>query len=546
MESKKITGGVEAKKQILRAVKEMADVVGSTMGSRGRNVLLESLARPGKPEVVNDGVKIAREFFYFDPVENMAVQLIKEASIRTNDDAGDGTTCATVLAGAIVEEGYKHIINGASPVLLKHVLCEEAKQVQSELQKLSVKIKDAEQLIQVAQISVQDEKLGAMIGSAMFKCGKDGAISVEDNVNDEIVVEESKGARFEMGHAGGVISDHDRFEHKGENVRFLVMNYNIEDHEFDNRWLPFINKLIKLDEKGHVSKVEVPALVIITEKLPLRVLQFINDPHNSSLVKITWVRPPSFGDKRTEILKDFCALTGAKLVDKEDAVYINRISVEELGQAKTVHITRSHTTVSLEEDSVLLKNRIETIKTQIETSNSALEIENLKKRLAVLTGGMATVKVGGSTGAEVKELKLRIEDAINASRSAMEAGLVPGGGVALLDAVKAVEANGLSTVGFSFVQSFLSPFRKILENAGYANEAMVDFIKKREKGEGINVTNFETGDMIKMGIVDPIKVISRALANAVSVAGLLFTADFSLTIEKNNGLETIKKILKDG
>ncbi len=544
--TKTVLGGNEARQKILEAVTEMSKVVGSTMGAKGRNVLLESIALPGRPEVVNDGVRIAREFEYSEPVANMAVQLIKEASIRTNDDAGDGTTCATVLAGAILAEGYSHLMKGSNAILLKSILQKEAQAVQKELSAMAIPVEKEEQLVQIAKISVQNDEIGEMIGKTMFKVGKEGAITVEDSVSEGVTVEDSLGARFEMGHAGGHISDMDRFEHKADNTKFLVMNTPLEDHEFDSRWLKFIQKLVEVDNENKIQKIHVPAIVIISEKLPMRVLQFIRDPHNLALVKFTWVKPPSFGEKRTEILRDFCSMVGAKLVDKEDGVYINKLTIDDLGIASRVHITRNTLTVSPSEVSPGLKDRIEMIRSQILVSNSALEIANLKKRLAVLSGGVSTIKVGGPTESEVKELKLRIEDAINASRSAMESGILPGGGVALADAVGKVSLRGEAGVGYSFLEAFKRPFAQILENAGYSPESIVSFYKDKRPGEGINVLTDGKGQMVEMGIVDPLKVISRALANAVSVAGLLFTADFAVTIEKEDLIDKFKKTLKDG
>jgi chaperonin GroEL len=541
MPYRKITGGLESKKLILDAVKQMADVVGSTMGARGRNVLLQSLVSP-RPDVVNDGVKIAREFYHEEPVANMAVQLVKEASIKTNDQAGDGTTCATVLAGAILEEGYKHIMQGASPVLLRNTLNREYEEIAKRLENMATPVETKDQLINIAKISVQSDSLGEIIGDTMHKVGKDGAVSVENNVKNEIVVEHALGARFSMGHLGGALTDPEKFEARYDDVRFLVMNYGIEDHEFDTKWLPFARKLVTVNAENVVQKVNVPTLVIITEKLSMRVIQFINDPQNRSLVKFLWVQPPSFGEKRKDILKDFCALTGAKLVDKDDGVYLNRLSVEDLGHAKSATVTKTHTTVSLEGAEASLATRIDEIKAQIANSNNQLDIDNMKERLAVLTGGVATIKVGGATESEVKELKLRIEDAINACRSAMEKGIVPGGGVALLDAVTVAKTQGAVTVGYSFCDSFTKPFKQILLNAGYEPDAIHKFIEDRQLGDGFDVKTLEPGKMMAMGIIDPVKVILRALGNAVSVAGLLFTADYAVVVE-NDKIDTLKEIL---
>lgn len=539
-ENRKVMSGSALRDKIFVASNTMADVVGSTMGARGHNVLLENPTFKERPEIVNDGVRIAREFYDKDPIINMVYQLIKQAALKTNDIAGDGTTCSTVLTGAFVAKGIGLIQDGMSPVNVRQLLKDNVKTVLEKLENSAVPITSIDQVKQIARISVQDETLGDIIGTVMHGVGMDGAVSIGNNLKNEITVEQSQGARFKCGHAGGVLTNQEKQEMSYDNARLLIMDYNIEDHEFDSRWLPFARKLVKANEKGDIEQVHVPVLVIVAEKLPQRIIQFLL--MNVNIMKFVFIQAPSFGEKRKELLKDMCELTGATLVNKDDAIYIDRLTLDDLGTAKTLLVTKDHTTITVENTDNRLLDRISDIKGQITNAKSEMDIESLRQRLATLTGGVATINVGGLTTSEVQELKLRVEDAINASRSAMELGVVAGGGVALTQI-----AGQLSTPEPNFFEAMYAPAKKILTNGGYTNEQLqgvIDLIVDQNNGNGINIENLQAGNMIEMGIIDPLKVIKAALINASSVAGLLLTAGHAVYNEDDE-LETLKNVFKN-
>ena len=534
--------GKESRKLMLEGINEMADVVGSTMGAKGRNVIYESPFWKNKTLVVNDGVTIAREFNFKDPVKNMGMQLVKHAAIRTNDIAGDGTTGATVIARAIVRDGWDAVAEGINPVLLRKEIDEAHKKVNDFLIQNSVKITKQEQAEQVATIAMQDSNYGKMVGETMWKIGAEGAVSIQNGMKHGVEIDRAEGMRIKAGISGGVLTNPGRLEARYEGTRVLLLQDSVDDHEFESKWLAFIRQAVKMENKGNdengkpiiqVGKVIVPVLLIVAERLSTRIIQFMNDSYNMSLIKWIWIKPPSFGDKQKEIMKDIASLTGAKIVDKEQGVYLDRFSIEDLGTATGIVADGKTCTLTVDKSNVDNKflDRCNELKSLIENADTEDEQKELRERYAALTGGVATIKVAMATEQDTNELKLRIEDAVNATRSAMEEGIVTGGGVALFDASKELkEKAGGETV---LKRACEAPIKQILHNAGYEPARIEKTLKTLMLGEGINVMTDQIEDMQKIGIIDPLKVIRTALMNAVSVAGLLLTSEFGLAIEED-------------
>jgi chaperonin GroEL len=533
--SKKIHGK-EARAKMMEAIDQLADVVGSTMGGKGRNVILDK--EFGSPLIVNDGATIANEIFFKDSVKNNAAQLVKDAANRTNQLAGDGTTSTTVLTRAIIKQGWQEVDKGANPVALRKELLNAMEEIEANLKAQSVKVDKVEDLMQIAKVSVQDDDLGNQIGTLMFNLGKDGAVAIKESLEPGVHFESNAGMRIEGALQAGVIDNEDRREARLTDAKVLVLKDSPEDHEFESKWIDFMRKLTLAERlpDGNIAikQVLVPVLLIVAEKLSRRFIMSMMQ--NKNIIKWAWFRPSTAGKNMNEIYKDFVTLTGGKIVDEEAGVHLSQITLEDLGTAKLSIVGRHELVVTVEEgklESNGYLDRINDVKGQIENAEDEVEREQIKERLANLKGGVATVKVLAATEQDTLELKLRIEDAINASRAAMEEGCVAGGGVALLNAAKRSDTIGEKVLK----EACKASIRQILYNAGY--EHIDAMIMSLEHGEGINVLTDDVTNMIEAGIIDPLKVVRQTLINATSVAGLLLTSEYVVTSEEDE-LDVVK------
>jgi len=532
----------KARIKMMEGVDQLADVVGSTMGACGRNVIVDN--EYGSPLVVNDGATIANEIFFDDHVKNSAVQLVKDAANRTNAIAGDGTTTTTVLSRAIIKAGWKAVDAGANPVALRKQLIKAIEDISKNLDEQSSKIETVEELIQIAQVSVQDEELGELIGKLMFALGKDGAVAIKSSLEPGVFVEKDAGMRIEGAVQAGVVSNEAKRESVLNDAKVLILKDSPEDHELESKWVPFFQKLMDVtplaDGKMRIDKIHVPSLLVIAEKLSHRFIMTMNQ--NNDRVKWTWFRPSTAGKNMPEIYKDISSLVGGKIVDEEEGVYISQLTVKELGEVNTAVAGRFELVLTVDEEKLKSNeylDRINAVEGQINSTEEAIEKEETKVRYANLTGGVAAIKVSAATDQDTVELKLRIEDAINASRAAMEDGYVAGGGVALYNAAK-----NETTIGEKVLkEACKASITQILYNAGY--EDIDKLIAKLKEGEGINVLTEKTVNMKEEGIVDPLKVVKQALINSVSVAGLLLTSEYVVTNEEDDHAAVKKFFTKD-
>jgi len=526
-----------ARKVMMEAINALVDVVASTMGAKGRNVILGRLN--ASPTVVNDGVTIAKEIAFQDPVKSTAAELVKNAAIRTNDLAGDGTTGAMVLTRSIVAQGWQAVEEGANPIILRREL-ENAKQdLQDSLFASTEKVETKERAIQIASVSVQDAALGEQIGSTMYDVGPFGAVAVKDSLQRGVFIEKDGGMRIEGALTGGVVENAEKWETKFANVRILILQEKLEEHEFENKWIPFMKQFAIADQQGNVE-VKVPNFLVIAEHLPRRVVMNMNQ--NKNLIKWAWFRPSTANKNMKEIYKDIQSLVGGKIVYEEDGVFMQKLLIADLGEAESASCSRHELvlTVSAERTgSSEYLDRVNAVKLQIDNAEDEIEQKQIEERFANLTGGVATIKVAAATDQDTYELKLRIEDAVNATRAAMLEGFVSGGGVALHEAAKLLK--GLTQGEKVLKVACSAALRQILENAGYEN--IEKAIKELKNGEGYNVLTSEKVDMKKAGIVDPLKVIRLALDNAVSVAGLLLTSEYVVTEEESEP-EILRNFLK--
>lgn len=543
MNPKKIHGK-ESRQLMLEAVNELADVVGSTMGAKGRNVLLEQQDRA--PQVINDGVSIIREIFFEDKLKNAVAELVKDAASRTNDLAGDGTTTATVLTRAIIREGLKRIAEGANPVLLRREIEEAAKKVVAHLFGQRKMVESAEEVVKIAQVSMQDQEAGKIIGEVMFEVGADSAVTVKKSpLKQGIFVEKSGGMKIDGSIVSGWVGNKFRWETKFENAHVLLLKDSPEDHEFESKWVPFLRQLTEAQRQPNgevvVTKVHVPYLVIIAEKLSHRLEMALSQ--NINIVKYLWFRPNTWDKNMTEVFQDLGALLGTKAVCETDGVFLQNVKVADLGTVEQVIADRHQCVLAVSADrskSDEFLDRLNIVKEQIENAESEEEKEQIRKRYAALSGGIVEILASTLTEQETKELHLRLEDAIGASRGALEEGYVPGGGVALLNARQTLRDD--CTAGAKVImQACMEPIRQILQNAGYENPE--NEVEKLQDGEGINVLTDEKVDMIPAGIVDPLKVVRLAFLNAVSVAGLLITSEFTVTDAPKNDIQKVREII---
>jgi len=506
-----------ARRALERGVNIIADAVKITLGPKGRNVVLEK--KYGAPTITNDGVTIAREIEVEDVFENCGVQLLKEVATKTNDVAGDGTTTATLLAQAMVKEGLRNVAAGANPLALKKGIEFAVNAVVVELGKAAKDVStDKKKIAEVAAISSADGAIGQTIADAMEKVGKDGVITVEESNKFGIDIELVEGLQFDKGYLSPyMVTDPDRMEASLSDPYILIANQKIAA----------ISDLIPILEK--VMQAGKP-LLIIAEDVEGEALATIVVNKLRGTINCVAVKAPGFGDRRKSMLEDIAIVTGGKVVSEELGMKLENITMDMLGQARQIKVDKENTTVVEGKGSVdAIKGRIKQIKTEIEQSDSDFDKEKLQERLAKLSGGVAVIKVGAATEVELKEKKHRIEDALSATKAAVEEGIVPGGGVVLVDISKKIDVKSLSgdvlTGAMIVIKSLEEPLRQIANNAGLEGSVVVEKVRNLPEGEGLDASTGEYVNMIEAGIIDPAKVTRSALQNAASVAALLLTTE---------------------
>lgn len=515
--SKELKYDESARRALERGVNIIADAVKITLGPKGRNVVLEK--KYGAPTITNDGVTIAREIEVEDVFENTGVQLLKEVATKTNDIAGDGTTTATLLAQAMVKEGLRNVAAGANPLALKKGIEFAVDAVVKELSKAAKDVStDKKKIAEVAAISAADATIGQTIADAMEKVGKDGVITVEESNKFGIDIELVEGLQFDKGYLSPyMVTDPDRMEAALTDPYILIANQKITA----------INDLIPILEK--VMQAGKP-LLIIAEDVEGEALATIVVNKLRGTINCVAVKAPGFGDRRKSMLEDIAIVTGGKVVSEELGMKLENITIDMLGQARQIKVDKENTTVVEGKGSVdAIKGRIKQIKTEIEQSDSDFDKEKLQERLAKLSGGVAVIKVGAATEVELKEKKHRIEDALSATKAAVEEGIVSGGGVVLVDISKRIDLKSLSgdilTGAMIVVKSLEEPLRQIANNAGLEGSVVVEKVRNLPEGEGLDALTGEYVNMIEAGIIDPAKVTRSALQNAASVAALLLTTE---------------------
>ncbi len=519
--AKQIKFDAEARQKILAGVEKLSAAVTSTLGPSGRNVILDK--KFGSPQITKDGVTVAKEIELADPFENMGAQMVREVASKTNDVAGDGTTTATLLAEAVYREGLKNITAGANPMALKRGIDKATEAVVEQIAKLAKKVKSAEEIAQVATLSANgEEAIGNIISEAMDKVGKDGTITVEEAKTLETTLDVVEGMQFDKGYLSPYfVTDPEEMECVLENPYILLFEKKISNLQ---DMLPLLQS---------VAKTGKP-LMIIAEDVEGEALATLVVNKLRGSFQVCAVKAPGFGDRRKAILEDLAILTGGKLISEDLGIKLENVTLEQLGSAAKVTVDKDNTTiVKGKGKSADISARVALIKKQIEETTSDYDREKLQERLAKLAGGVAIIKVGAATEAAMKEKKDRVDDALHATRAAVEEGIVPGGGVAYLRCQKAVEAlelTGDEKVGAAIIaRAIEAPLRKLVNNAGQEAALVIATVKGKKGSEGYNVRTGEYGDLLKCGVVDPAKVTRTALQNAASIAGLLLTTDCMVT-----------------
>ncbi len=514
----------DAREKLLRGVEKMSTAVKVTLGPKGRNVVLDK--KFGAPTVTNDGVTIAKEIELEDPFENMGAQLLKEVATKTNDVAGDGTTTATVLAYAMIKEGLKAVAAGINPMDIKRGISKAVDIAVEDIKKSSKDIKEKEEIAQVAAISANnDPEIGKLIADAMEKVGKDGVITVEESKSLETNLEVVEGMQFDRGYSSAYfVTNRDTQTAVMENPYILIHDKKISG----------MKDLLPLLEK--IAQGGKP-LLLIAEEVEGEALATLVVNNLRGTLSCCAVKAPGFGDRRKAMLEDIAILTGGQVIAEELGLKLENVEISQLGRAKQVKVDKENTTIiegaGKQKD---IKDRIAQIKVQIDETTSDYDREKLQERLAKLAGGVAVVNVGAATEVELKEKKHRVEDALSATRAAIEEGIVPGGGVTLVVAAKALEKADISDlvedqkVGFNLVKKALEePLRQIATNAGMDGSIVVDRAKNEKKGMGFDAQKMEWTDLVKAGIIDPAKVTRSALQNAASIAAMLLTTECTIT-----------------
>ena len=519
--AKQIKFDADARQKILAGVEKLSAAVTSTLGPSGRNVILDK--KFGSPQITKDGVTVAKEIELADPFENMGAQMVREVASKTNDVAGDGTTTATLLAESIYREGLKNITAGANPMALKRGIDKATDALVDAIAKLAKKVKSAEEIAQVATLSANgEEAIGNIISEAMDKVGKDGTITVEEAKTLETTLDVVEGMQFDKGYLSPYfVTDPEEMECVLENPYILLFEKKISNLQ---DMLPVLQS---------VAKTGKP-LMIIAEDVEGEALATLVVNKLRGSFQVCAVKAPGFGDRRKAILEDIAILTGGKLISEDLGIKLENVTIDMLGSAAKVTVDKDNTTiVKGKGKSADISARVALIKRQIEETTSDYDREKLQERLAKLAGGVAIIKVGAATEAAMKEKKDRVDDALHATRAAVEEGIVPGGGVAYLRCQKAVEdleLTGDEKVGANIIaRAIEAPLRKLVNNAGQEAALVIATVKGKKGSEGYNVRTGEYGDLIKCGVVDPAKVARTALQNAASIAGLLLTTDSMAT-----------------
>ncbi len=510
--------GEDARRKLQAGVDKLADTVKITLGPKGRNVLINKSF--GSPLITNDGVTIAREIELEDAVENMGAQLVKEVATKTNDVAGDGTTTATLLAQIIIKEGFKNVAAGANPMVLKRGIQGAVETAVEKIAASSQKVETKESIAQVAAVSAADEEIGKLIAEAMEKVGNDGVITVEEAKSLGTTLDVVEGMQFDRGYLSAyMVSDTDKMEAVLENPYILLTDKKLSNIQ---ELLPLLEQVVKQGRR----------LLIVAEDVEGEALTTLVLNKLRGTIDVVAVKAPGFGDRRKEMMKDIAILTGGVVISEEVGYDLKEATVDMLGQAGTVKVDKDSTViVNGAGEKEEIQARINAIKKQAEETESEFDKEKLQERLAKLSGGVAVIKVGAATETELKERKLRIEDALNATKAAVEEGIVPGGGVALCGAIEAVSKyvetlEGDEKTGAKIIERALEePVRQIAENAGHEGSVIVAEVKKQKAGYGFNAATEEYVDMIEAGIVDPAKVTRSALQNAASASAMLLTTE---------------------
>ena len=524
--AKVIAYGEEARKSLQTGIDKLADTVKITLGPKGRNVVLDK--KFGAPLITNDGVTIAKEIELSDAFENMGAQLVKEVATKTNDAAGDGTTTATLLAQALVREGMKNVASGANPMILKKGMAKAVDAAVDAVKENSKKVKGSEDIARVASVSSGDEFIGKLISEAMEKVSADGVITIEESKTPETYTEVVEGMQFDRGYITPyMVTDTEKMEAVLDDAYILITDKKIASIQ---EILPLLEQIVQSGKK----------LLIIAEDIEGEALSTLIVNRLRGTFTCVGVKAPGFGDRRKEMLQDIATLTGGEVITADLGLELKDTQMSQLGRARQVKVQKENTIiVDGAGDSSKIKARVAQIRSQIETTTSEYDKEKLQERLAKLSGGVAVIKVGAATEVEMKEKKLRIEDALSATKAAVEEGVVAGGGVALLNATAAVEKmipslDGDEKTGARIVLKALEePIRQIAINAGMEGSVIIDKVKRSRKvGYGFDFYKEVYGDMIEMGIVDPTKVTRSAIQNAASVASMVLTTETLVADEK--------------
>ena len=514
--AKQVLFNEEARRALGKGVDALANAVKGTLGPKGRNVVLDK--KFGAPTITNDGVTIAKDIELEDPFENMGAQLVKEVATKTNDIAGDGTTTATLLAQAMIHEGMRNVAAGANPMILKKGIDQAVKKLVDEIKSNSKKVEGKAAIAQVAAISSSDEEVGELIAEAMEKVGKDGVITVEESKSMDTNLSVVEGMQFDRGYISPyMVTDTDKMEAVLDNPYILITDRKISAIA---DILPILEKVVKQGKE----------LMIISEDLDGEALATLVVNKLRGTFKALAVKAPGFGDRRKAMLEDIAILTGGTVISEEVGRKLDSVEIEDLGQARQVRSSKEETTiVDGSGDKAAINARVEQIKKQVAETTSDFDKEKLQERLAKLAGGVAVIEIGAATEVEMKDKKLRIEDALNATRAAVEEGIVAGGGTTFVDilpALDALSAEGDVQTGINIVKRAIEePVRQIADNAGLEGSVVVENVKKSANGTGFNALTGEYVDMIGAGIVDPAKVTRSALQNAASIAAMVLTTE---------------------
>lgn len=526
--AKQIMFDEEARRALEKGVDALANAVKVTLGPKGRNVVLDK--KFGAPMITNDGVTIARDIELEDPFENMGAQLVKEVATKTNDVAGDGTTTATLLAQAMIHEGMRNVAAGANPMIIKKGIEKAVKALVEEIKNNAKRIEGKDAIAQVASISAADEETGRLIAEAMEKVGKDGVITVEESKGMDTNLSVVEGMQFDRGYISPyMVTDTDKMEAVLNDPYILITDRKISAV---SDMLPVLEKVVQQGKE----------LVIIAEDVDGEALATLVVNKLRGTFKAVAIKAPGFGDRRKAMLEDIAILTGGNVITEELGRKLDSVELEDLGRARQIRVSKEETTVvDGAGDQAQIKSRVDQIKAQIKETTSDFDKEKLQERLAKLAGGVAVIEIGAATEVELKEKKLRIEDALNATRAAVEEGIVAGGGTTFIDILPAldkVEAAGDVKTGVEIVRRAIEePVRQIANNAGLEGSVVVANVKKTDKGVGFNALTEEYVDMISAGIVDPAKVTRSALQNAASIASMVLTTETLVADkpEKDNG-----------